>query len=540
MHSIVDHLIHQAGSRPDAPAVECQDKSISYGELHRMSSAIAATLLAGGVAPGGRVALWLRKSIESIVAIYGILKAGAAYVPIDPSVPRDRARRIFADCDVAGVVAHGGEVEWLCEVLRSASPGACVVSVGAGTARNGASTACGAVGVVDWQDALRTPAGPPAGAAGSHPRRPAYILYTSGSKGVPKGVALSHVNALVFVEWAVAEFGLRSDDRFASHAPLHFDLSVLDVFASCHVGGTLVLVPESHVGLGGALNKFVADRAVTVWYSVPNALTRMVTAGNSTLLTSSALRTVLFAGETFPISRLRQLRALLPSADLYNLYGPTETNVCTYHRVGDADLAPELTVPVPIGRPCPYATAYLVDAYGHPLKWKPGQLGELCVGGSSVMLAYWRDEELTSARSVRIPQEDGTVVAAYRTGDVVRLDDDLNLVFCGREDDMVKIRGHRVELGDVESVLSTVSEVGEIACVAVGGEDEEKRLEAYVVPGRPSCDVAVLRRHCAAALPRYMMPARFHLVPTLPRTPTGKIDRRSLVEAARRAAGDTP
>lgn len=530
MHSLVDNLIRQAEIRPDASAVEFENESISYGELHRMSSALATTLLDRGIAPGGRVALWLRKSIESIVAIYGVLKAGAIYVPIDPSAPLNRVRLVITDCEVSYAVTHDDHVDWLAELLTSTAPGGCIVSVGNGRATDAPSSE--ATGTISWDEALHAPSvSPGTTSVGIDPHRPAYILYTSGSKGVPKGVALSHTNALAFVEWTVSEFGLGSADRFASHAPLHFDLSILDVFATCYAGGTLVLIPESQAGLGGALNRLITDRAVSVWYSVPNALTRMLAAKNSTLLADSALRMVLFAGEIFPIGRLRQLHAAVPSAELYNLYGPTETNVCTYHRVREVDLAVERTEPVPIGRPCPYATAFLIDTSGHCLEWKPGQSGELCVTGSSVMLGYWRDEDLAAAKTALITQDGSPPVAAYRTGDLVRLDDDLNLVFCGRADDMVKIRGHRVELGEVESVLSSARNIREVACAAVGEGDLEKRLEAYVVPVSHPCDISEVRRHCSSSLPRYMVPEQFHVIGSLPRTSTGKIDRRALLES---------
>jgi amino acid adenylation domain-containing protein len=419
---------------------------------------------------------------------------------------------------VSGLITHRDQVDYLLADPQPAGRRFPVVSVGAGLpARQG---------VVRWDDALGGQPLPHEDA----PRDPdalAYVLYTSGSQGIPKGVALTHANGLAFADWSVREFGLRPTDRVAGHAPLHFDLSTLDVFATGRAGACLVLVPESQVGMGSVLNRFVVDRRITVWYSVPNALGRMVTARNSALLTRSPLRVVLFAGETFPIPRVRSLRALVPSADLYNLYGPTETNVCTYHRVRDTDVAPGRTAPLPIGRPCPYATAVVIDRDGAPVELAPGATGELCVAGASRMRGYWGDRTLTAAKTVSVAQHGGVPLIAHRTGDLVRLDDDLNLVFLGRADDMVKVRGHRVELGEVEAVLSTADNAREVAAVAVG--DDEKHIEAYVVPCTQPCEVTELRRHCVEGLPRYMVPERFHVVAELPRTPTGKIDRRALI-----------
>jgi amino acid adenylation domain-containing protein len=531
LSGLSDCLSHWAEKQPDAPAVEFQGESMTYGELDRRSSALARTLLHSGVAPGDRVGLWLRKSVESVIAVYGVLKAGAAYVPIDPSAPFNRAGHILAHCDVACVIAEDDRVGWLRDRLSCR-----IVSVGSAADRSVGSVADRSVvagedgSVIAWEQALA--AAPEEGAREPlvDPHSPAYILHTSGSKGVPKGVVLSHGNARAFVEWAVGEFGLGPADRVSSHAPLHFDLSVLDLFATCSAGGCVVLVPESQVGLGGALNRFVVERRITVWYSVPGALTRMLAAKNSALLAESSLRVVLFAGETFPITQLRQLRALAPAVDFYNLYGPTETNVCVFHRVRAPDVAPHRGRPVPIGRPCPYAVTFVVDRSGRPLGHEPGRSGELCVAGDSVMLGYWRDDDLTAAKTVLIPRDGAEPLRAYRTGDLVRLDDDLNYVFRGREDDMVKIRGHRVEMGEIEAVLSAAGNVAEAACVAVGDGPDERAVEAYVVPEAGPLDISLVRRHCLAELPRYMVPERFHVITALPLTRTGKIDRRALAD----------
>jgi amino acid adenylation domain-containing protein len=524
LSNLSDSLSHWAVKQPDAPAVEYRGESMTYGELDERSTALAGTLLRNGVVPGDRVGLWLRKSIESVIAIYGVLKAGAAYVPIDPSAPFNRAGHILSHCDVACMIAEDDRVEWLRE--RLACP---IVSVGA--AAEGPVIDGEDGSVIGWEHALTTAPAEDAREPLVDSHSPAFILHTSGSKGVPKGVVLSHGNALAFVEWTVEEFGLRPTDRVSSHAPFHFDLSVLDLFATCSAGGCVVLVPESQVGLGGALNRFVVEQRVTVWYSVPGALTRMLAAKNSALLAESSLRVVLFAGETFPIAQLRQLCTLAPAVDFYNLYGPTETNVCVFHRVRASDVEPDRRQPVPIGRPCPYAVTFVVDRSGRPLEHEPGRSGELCVAGDSVMLGYWRDDDLTAAKTVLIPREGAEPLRAYRTGDLVRLDDDLNYVFRGREDDMVKIRGHRVEIGEIEAVLSAADNVREAACVAVGDSPDDRSVEAYVVPEADPIDISRVRRHCLTELPRYMVPERFHVIAALPTTRTGKIDRRGLVES---------
>lgn len=502
-------LDHWAQRRPDAAAVELGDERLSYGELNAMSTTLAAALFDAGVQPGDRVAIWMRKSVRSIAAVHAVLRVGGAYVPVDPTAPPSRVLRILHDCEVACLLTHAESVP--------------VVDADLGD-----------VPVVVADDLPMVPARENLARPHYAPSNLAYILYTSGSRGAPKGVALTHANATAFVDWAVEEFDLRPEDRVSGHAPLHFDLSVLDVFATARAGACLVLIPEQASGSGGALIRLVAERKITVWYSVPSALTRMVTARSAHRLTGSALRTVLFAGEPFPLKHLRKLADLVPGAALYNLYGPTETNVCTFHRVRQSDLDPALDDAVPIGRACPYAVAVVMDERGRFREPLPGLTGELCVAGASRMRGYWGDDWLTAEKTARVPDPAtgrAEALEAHRTGDLVRVDADGNLVYGGRRDAMVKIRGHRVELGEVEAALVSAPEVREAACVAVAddGQDGALRIEAYVHPDRGTADPSALRRYCADELPRYMVPSRIHVVDRLPRTSTGKVDRRALV-----------
>ncbi|MFD7750304.1 amino acid adenylation domain-containing protein [Streptomyces sp. NPDC059698] len=529
MRNLISYLAEAAESRPDSVAAEMQGETLTYAQLHIRSSALAATLIREGVHPGEHVGLWLKKSLEAVVGIYGILKTGAAYVPIDPATPLDRVMKIISKCELSGVITHAEQADWLLGLPAAVRPKGPVVHVGAARGETDDSP------VIPWHIAVGA-TGPGSATATPElpdlcPDSPAYLFHTSGSKGTPKGVVLSHANAMAFVEWAVDEFDLTSRDRVSSHAPLHFDLSVLDIFATCRAGARVVLLPASQIGFGGILNRVVVEHGITVWYSVPNALGRMVSADNSELLRSSSLRCVLFAGENFPLGPLRRLRELLPGAALYNLFGPTETNVCTFHQVRDQDLEQGRTEPVPIGRPCPYATAFVVDPAGIPLDQVPGTVGELCVSGASVMLGYWKDAQLTAEKTLRLTHEDGTPVDAYRTGDTVRVSPGSLYSFLGRNDDMVKVRGYRVELGDVESALSEVPSVREAVCVVVGGTEGEKRLEAYVVSRSPEPTALELRRHCLATLPRHMVPERFHFLTALPRTRSGKVDRLSMTAA---------
>jgi acyl-coenzyme A synthetase/AMP-(fatty) acid ligase len=296
---------------------------------------------------------------------------------------------------------------------------------------------------------------------------------------------------------------------------------VLDVFAAAAAGGCVTLVPESLQGIGTALVRFAVQERVSVWYSVPTALRRMAEVDDGRLATSG-LRIVAFAGEVYHTAGLRALRQLLPeTAVLYNLYGPTETNVCTYHRVTAADLAPDAPAAPPIGRPCPYATVMIDGGSG-------AEPGELCVGGGSVMTGYWNDPEGTDQR---FADEGGR--RFYRTGDLVRQDEAGRLRFVGRRDGMVKINGYRVELGEVEAIITRHPDVAEAACVVRDHGPAGASITAFVVL-RAGADpeVSELRGHCGGYLPRYMVPSVIVPVSALAQTSTGKIDRRTLTAMA--------
>jgi amino acid adenylation domain-containing protein len=358
----------------------------------------------------------------------------------------------------------------------------------------------------------------------------AYILYTSGSTGDPKGVMISHRTIFTFVNWCHDTFRLTPDDRVTSHAPLHFDLSTFDIFVTLKGGGTVVLVPEKLSIFPVQLVRLLQDERITVTYLVPSILSLMVNYGEFGRHDLSAIRTILFAGEVFPIKYLRQLAAAIPHADFYNLYGPTETNVCTYYRVQPKDLDPDCTQPVPIGTACENLEVFAVDEEGK-LVTEPGREGELWVRGSGVAQGYWGDPGKTARGFVRNPFQPYFEEVAYRTGDLVILDPDgTNWRYVGRRDHMVKSRGYRIELGEIEAALYGCEWVKEAAVVAIPDDLLGNRLAAFIVPleGK-NLTIKDLQAHCGQSLPRYMIPEFIEFRASLPKTSTGKIDRTLLV-----------
>lgn len=486
LHALLERA---ARDHPGRAAVSDDGRVVTYAELDGRADALASALVGIGVGRGDRVAVLLEKSIDAVACLYAVMKAGAAYVPLDPHAPSPRLAQVLADCDVRCVLAAASTVA---AVTRTK--------------------------VLDVETVAPTSAAPVAATVA--PDDLAYILYTSGSTGVPKGVMLSHANALAFVRWAGATFAITGDDRLSSHAPFHFDLSAFDLYVASAAAATVVLVPPEASVFPARLRRFIEDERISVWYSVPSVLTSLVSRAHLTPGDLLSLRAVLFAGEVFPTRRLRELMTAIPGARFANLYGPTETNVCTWYEV-DQPPADDVTA-IPIGRPIDGTTVAVVG--------NDGRAGELYVQGPTVAQGYWNDPERTASRFVADPRAD-LPGRWYRTGDLVDGTADGNLRFVGRTDGQIKSRGYRIELGDVEATLYAHPAVVDCAVVAVPDELFTSRLHGFAVVDR---DVGgpELARFCAGRLPRYMVPETFDIRPALPRTPTGKVDRRALEEAA--------
>jgi amino acid adenylation domain-containing protein len=498
-------------------AVVLDGERRTWEELVASSARIAGLLAAFGVRPGDRVALLTRKSVRAVDALYGILRAGAAYVPLDPFAPPARHAAIALDSGARVVLGEAA----LVRALRAAGGDVAAVLL-----LDDAE--------LDEEAGRGLRVARPADLQAFDPARPtaegsdddlAYLLYTSGSTGTPKGVMLSHRNALSFAAWAAAEFALRPDDRVANHAPFHFDLSTFDYFASAVAGAAVLPVPARETAFPAMVATRTERDRHTVVYATPSAWTQMLLRGKLAERDLGALRVALYAGEVFPPASLARFLEVLPrGARCWNLYGPTETNVCTFTEVTQA---PVEGAPASIGRACPYDDVFAVDEAGMVVG--PGGEGELWVAGESVMRGYWNDPERTARALVTHPAAPGR--RAYRTGDLVRVAADGSFLFLGRRDHQVKVRGFRVELGEIEAVLAAERDVAEAVVVALPHAEHGAELVAAVVlaPGATG-DGRSLRGACAARVPPYMVPERMVVREDFPRTSSGKIDRMRLTE----------
>jgi amino acid adenylation domain-containing protein len=486
-----------AARQPDSTALVMGEERVSYGELEERSNRLARLLTERGCRPGDRVVLACSKSPAAIVAMHAVLKAGAAYVPIDVASPAARVdkilraaepRLLLADASAAGLV----------DELR---PDASVLSVDEDASAHSAE-----------------PLDPPVGADDT-----AHILFTSGSTGTPKGVVITHRMVTAFVQWAVGHFGTMGDDRISGHPPLHFDLSTFDIYATLSAGAELHLVPADLSLNPRSLAAMIRDADLTQWFSVPSVFTYMAKFDAVKQHDFPHLERVLWCGEVLPTPVLMYWMKRLPHVTFTNLYGPTEATIASsYYEV--PELPADETQPIPIGRACDGEELRVLDEQLRPVP--AGEIGDLYIGGAGLSPGYWRDEEKTAAAFLT----DSRGERIYRTGDLAEVDASGVFHFLGRADSQIKSRGYRIELGEVETALNAIAALRECAVVGLdtGGFEGTAICCAYAADG--PIEPLELRKRLQEALPTYMLPTRWMALEELPKNVNGKIDRRALRE----------
>ncbi|MCA9989285.1 MAG: amino acid adenylation domain-containing protein, partial [Anaerolineales bacterium] len=456
MHFLLTHTIEQSAERlPDQMAFRTDEPGLSYAEFVRRTSQLANLLIELGVRKGDRVGIYLHKSLESALAIYGIMKAGAAYVPIDPSSPPARVELLVRDCGIQHLITQNSKLPLLAELLAGGLPLLSLI----GPDRPVELANCR---LIAWTELF-------ASAKESTPHIPglmeddlAYIMYTSGSTGKPKGIMHTHRSGLSYAKASAHVYGVGPGDILGNHAPTHFDVSTFDYFAGPLAGATTLIIPEEYMKLPASLSELIQDEGITIWYSVVTALTELLFRGDLENRDLSALRWVKFCGEPFSPRHLRELMALLPNARFSNVYGPAEVNQCSYFHVPPLPNAYEERH-VPIGKAWAIADSLVVDMEDNEVA--PGESGELLIAAPTRMQGYWQQPALTEAGYFRQRPFPGSPFEKifYRTGDIVRLDEQGELDFLGRKDRQIKIRGFRVELDEIEAALTELAGVAEAA-----------------------------------------------------------------------------
>jgi amino acid adenylation domain-containing protein len=525
MH-LLHHLLTESSQRyPDRIAVTFKDKSITYSELETKSNQLAVKLLQQGIKKSDRVGIMLSKSIESIISLFGIMKAGAMYVPLDPLAPVSRLGHIIAHCGIECLIASYETLE----KLHSEPPAALHLRkvILAGLPAKGGERHIGRADTIPWE-VITTSASERYCTVELSDQSPAYILHTSGSTGTPKGVVISHLNALTFVNMAASFFDINELDRVGSHAPIHFDLSVFDIFGAIKSGATIVLVPEILSTFPIRLAEFIDKERISIWNSVASVLNLLAERGRLERFNFEALRLVHFSGDIMPVKYLRVLKKNMKHAAFYNIYGQTEANSSLYFHV--KDIPDNETWKIPIGKPFPNFDAFALNEHREMIT-RPGDEGELYVNSSTVALGYWNEEKMTLEKFVDDPRNPAWRTHVYKTGDLVRRDEDGDFVFVGRKDHMIKSRGYRIELTETEIVLNGHPQVSNAIVLAIPDELIGNRIIACVSPAEGSTPSSEdIKDHCNMFLPHYMMPEEIFFMEKIPRTTTGKADRKLLAE----------
>jgi amino acid adenylation domain-containing protein/non-ribosomal peptide synthase protein (TIGR01720 family) len=495
--TIHEWIERQAAARPDAPAVVFEERQLSYGELDARANRLAARLGAMGVKPEVLVAVCLDRSFDAIVSVLGVLKAGGAYLPLDPGYPAGRLAYMLEDSGAGVLITHSA--------LRDRLPNY--------------------TGRILWIDEPLPETAPPPACRASADNL-AYVIYTSGTTGRPKGVLVPHRGLCNLVQGQISKFRVEPGSRVLQFASLSFDASVSEIFVTLAAGATLYLARTDILTSPADLLHLMREAAISV-VTLPPSLLSVLPSEDL-----PALKTLVSAGEACTpelAARWAQGRRFV------NGYGPTETTVGpTFHVL---DTAPEQIRKVPIGRPIPNTQVYLLDRDLEPVPI--GVAGEIYVGGVGLARGYLNRPDLTAESFVPSPFGPGPGARLYRTGDLGRYLPDGEIEYVGRADNQVKVRGYRIELGEVEAALRECAGVAQAAVVVRQDAPGVRRLAAYFVARDPAPTPQELRAHLSARLPDFMTPATFTRLEALPMTPNGKVDR-SALPAPEAAAGEQP
>jgi amino acid adenylation domain-containing protein len=514
-----------AERRPDAPAIRCpREGTVTYAGLAERSNRLARALRAAGVQRRSRVALCLGRSASSVVAKLAIMKADAIYVPVHERSPVDRCRTIMLDCEPDAVVVDATTAGRIRAALAGGRDDMPLVVLGDEPAPPGDAGRSLPRSFVDQQSAAPL-------AYRNTDTDLAHILYTSGSTGRPKGVMISHLNVVNYTEWAVEYLSMDPRDRVLGTAPFHFDMSTFDLYSTQKAGATLCLANENHTLFPVRLVALMEAERVTLWKGVSSLLAYLARTGAVQPGRLPTLTRVLFSGERLPTRALMTWMEAFPEKRFYNVYGPTEaTGVSTAYEIPHPPRAAEDTVP--IGRACRNSEAFVLTDAGTAAG--EGELGEICLRGSSLSPGYWNDPAKTERAFVTNPLSGASGDRIYRTGDIGFWDADGQLRLVGRRDEQVKWMGYRIELGEIAAALQAIPGVADavVQLLPVGNGSDEHLVAFIETAGAP--DVGDVLHALRERLPPYMIPRRVIPLDTLPRSDRGKVDR----DALRRRYGD--
>lgn len=489
---------------PDKVAVYCAGDSITYKELERFSDSFAAKLMVLGVGRGQFVPFFMKKSINSIKAILSILKSDCAYVPIDVNSPPQRLLSIINSTDAKAIVVDEDSRKAI-ESLLSEEQLPMLINIDDFEVND-------SIAVESQNISIDL----------------AYVLFTSGSTGVPKGVMIPHKAIIDYIDWCVEEYGLTHDDVISNHAPLYFDNSTFDLYTAFKTGASLHLVDEQVNFFITKLLIWLKKYKITVFFCVPSVLTLLLKSRRLKADSLPDLRYLICAGETLPVGVLKSWMDFYPHIEFVNMYGPTEITVdCSFYRIQNKPNAGAVSVPIGVARK--NMELFIRNKDGE-LTQQPGEQGELLVRGAAVAYGYLGDEDKTRQVFIQNPQHDLYHDPLYCTGDLVKMDNLNQFVFMGRADDQIKFSGYRIELGEIEASLCSLPEVAEAVVVFYKSTDGMFDEIGALINFSIELSFDELQVKLNELLPSYMVPRKIKAHnEEFPRTPNGKYDRKYML-----------
>ncbi len=489
---------------------------MTYEGLYTKMRQLSQFFIDQGVRKGDRIAIYTNRCLESVIAVYGIMECGAVFVPLDITAPPSRTSYLLQACGISHMVTIPSLKRKISTLLGSGSSLLSVIGAEADATVPSFSW--------DYIYALSLKNYSPVNVL---EQDLAYIMYTSGSTGDPKGIMHTHYSGLSYARLSAELYGVSPRDVVANHAPLHFDIATFGYFTAPFSGATTVLVSDAQTILPQSLAALISKEGITIWYSVPLALIQLISSGSLQKYTIDTLRWVLFGGEKFAVKYLNHLMQLWPSARFCNVYGPAEINQCTYFHIPNL-LEEDATIP--IGQVWGNSEYKILDAKDNEVSGS--EPGELVVRTATMMQGYWGNPVLTEKSLFKVKRDDGLSNSFYRTGDLVKKDSNGDLIFLGRNDFQVKVRGYRVELGEIESVIRVFGGIKEAIAFSHIDEYGESQIWAKIVTEDDSQpEINKLMEFCKSRLPGYAMPQNIEVMEDFPRTSSGKINRMELLKS---------
>jgi len=507
---LTNNLKISANKFPDRNAFKQLQTEITYADLAAKSNQVARHLKKLGNQKGDRVGIFINRAIESCYALYGILMAGCVYVPIDTNLPTQRILTLINDCSINTIISTHAYKKQIIGVLEIKSTLRHLVGI--------SDLDSDTISCWDWSDILTLDES--SLDINIKADDNAYIIYTSGTTGHPKGIVHTHQSGGSYAKLSADLYQVTHTDILGNHSHLHYDISTMGYLTLPSVGGCTSIVPEAHTMFPTSLAQLISKEKMTIWYSVPLALIQVMQSGAFETLDYSALRWILYGGESFALKHVEHLRKYLPHVEYSNVYGPAEVNQCTYYNY-DKDSV--LSEPIPIGSVWPETDIIIMKDD------KVSESGELLVASSTQMKEYWNQKERTQSSFISQPDANGEMRRYYKTGDIGSLNLDGDLVFLGRKDRQVKVRGYRVELNEVESVLLQHNEIDEVAVYALKEKDANV-IYAKVKGKFDDFNERTLKKYLSNLIPLYSIPQNIEVVQQIPRTTAGKVDYKALIK----------